>query len=74
MKKGSKAGYVLQMICGITMLVYSLVLVADALLGRGFSWNEPLLYLSLLLYLGAPILLWSLLHWGKNASGPMSSI
>lgn len=70
MKKGSKAGYVLQMICGITMLVYSLVLVADALLGRGFSWNEPLLYLSLLLYLGAPILFMVFAALGKKRIWP----
>ena len=70
MKKGSKAGYVLQMICGIGMLLYSLVLVADALLGRGFSWNEPLLYLSLLLYLGAPILFMVFAALGKKRIWP----
>ena len=70
MKKGSKAGYVLQLICGFGMLLYSLVLVADALLGRGFSWNEPLLYLSLLLYLGAPILFMVFAALGKKRIWP----
>lgn len=70
MKKGSKAGYVLQLICGFGMLLYSLVLVADALLGRGFSWNEPLLYLSLLLYLGAPILFMVFAALGKKRVWP----
>lgn len=70
MKKGSKAGFVLQLICGIGMLLYSLVLVADALLGRGFSWNEPLLYLSLLLYLGAPILFMVFAALGKKRIWP----
>ena len=70
MKKGSKAGFVLQMIGGIGLLLYSLVLVADALLGRGFSWNEPLLYLSLLLYLGAPILFMVFAALGKKRVWP----
>ena len=70
MKKGSKAGYVLQMICGIGMLLYSLVLVADALLGGSFSWSEPLLYLSLLLYLGAPILFMVFAALGKKRIWP----
>ena len=65
MKKGSRAGYVLQMICGIGMLLYSLALVAVALLGGSFSWNEPLLYLSLLLDLGGPILFMVFAALGK---------
>ena len=37
MKKGSKAGYVLQMICGIGMLLYSCLVIVAGILTSGLT-------------------------------------
>lgn len=72
MKKGSKAGYVLQMICGIGMLLYSCLVIVAGILTSGLTvLRQPVFYLGVLVSIGGSVLFIVFAILGKNAFGPM---
>lgn len=71
MKKGSKAGYVLQMICGITMLVYSCLVIVAGILTSGLTvLRQPVFYLGVLVSIGGSVLFIVFAILGKKRVWP----
>lgn len=66
MKKGSKAGYVLQMICGIGMLIFIISRVLLGLWGKGYI--PPLQ--AIILFTGLAILVLIFANWGRRQIEP----
>ena len=66
MKKGSKAGYVLQMICGIGMLIFIISRVLLGFWGKGYI--PPLQ--AIILFTGLAILVLIFANWGRRQIEP----
>ena len=71
MKKGSKAGYVLQMICGIGMLLYSCLVIVAGILTSGLTvLRQPVFYLGVLVSIGWSVLFIVFAILGKKRVWP----
>lgn len=66
MKKGSKAGFVLQLICGIGMLIFIISRVLLGLWGKGYI--PPLQ--AIILFTGLAILVLIFANWGRRQIEP----